>query len=221
MFSEIKRTTTASILEIKKYLDELDKLIPDLPLQPTEFHNSLKGLFFVYLYGVYESAVTKTVRTTIEALNDSHVLLSECIVELYTMILNNEYDSLEGVGRKNKWKNRWKIPAKLNANEQIQVNTEVLPTDGQNYQYAQLESIVKSFGVPHDVLPRAEIGGYIAEMVKHRNHIAHGDKLPGDIGRGYTVSELSSQLQKIDEFCTYFIDMFETYINTSEYKKSN
>lgn len=220
MFSEIKRTTTSSLLEIKKYLDEVAKLLPTLPEQPNDFHNSLKGLFFVYLYGVYESAVTKTVRATVEALNDSHILLSECIVELYTMILNDEYDSIEGVGRKNKWKNRWKIPEKFRANGQIKINTAVLPTDGQNYKYSQLESIVKSFGVPHNVLPQDDIGGYIKEMVTFRNHIAHGDELPSDVGKKFTIAELSFRLQKIDAFCTYFIDMFENYISSSEYKKT-
>ena len=221
MFSEIKRTTTSSLLEIKKYLDEVSKLLPALPEEPSDFHNSLKGLFFVYLYGVYESAVTKTVRATIEALNDSHALLSECIVELYTMILNDEYDAIEGAGRKTKWKSRWKVPEKFRDNHHIKVNTEVLPTDGQNYRYAQLESIVKSFGVPHDVLPQADIGGYIAEMVTFRNHIAHGDELPSDVGKKFTIPELSSRLQKIDAFCTYFIDMFENYISSSEYRKSS
>ena len=220
MFSEIKRQATTNLQEIKGYLDEVDKLIPALPAQPTDFHNTLKGMYFVYTYGVYEAVVTKTVRKTLEELNKSGKPLSDYKIDLLAIILNDEYDSLYGAGRKTKWKKRWDIGDRLRANEKVKINTELIPTDGQNYRYAQLESIVKSFGVPHDILPRAEIGGYIEEMVKNRNHIAHGDEIPKEVGKRYTVLELSKHLKIVDEFCTYFIDMFENYINSFEFLKS-
>ena len=219
MFSQIKQDATANLHHIKLYLDEVASIIPPPPSNPTDFHNSLKGLFFVYLYGVYEAIVTRTVQKTLEALNSSHTPLSDCSDNLLSLILNNEYDALHNVGNSKKWEKRWNISNKIHDNAPISLNTELIPTDGRNYQYSQLSSIIKSFGVPHDPLPRAEIGGHIREIVENRNHIAHGDELPQDVGKRYTVTELSKLRQEIDEFCTYFVDMFENYISTSEYKK--
>ena len=221
MFSQIKQTATTNLHHTKKYLEEVGNLIPPPPNEPTDFHNSLKGMFFVYLYGVYEAIITSTVLKTIAALNNSQTPLSDCIVDLLPMILNNEYDALHTVSSNKKWEKRWNISQKIRDNSPISINTELVPTDGKNYQYAQLESIVKSFGVPHNPLPRPEIGGHIREMVVNRNHIAHGDELPQDVGKRYTMTELLKRWQEIDEFCTYFVDMFENYINTSEYKKSS
>lgn len=60
---------------------------------------------------------------------------------------------------------RWNISYKLTQNPIVVIPNEIIPTDGKNLRYRQLESIAKTFGIHNAILPRAEIGGDIQEMV--------------------------------------------------------
>ena len=72
----------------------------------------------------------------------------------------------------------------------------------------------------YPLFPRPEIQGYLEELVQNRNYIAHGDKLPQEIGMGLSVLDLEKRLQSIDELCTYIIDNYEFYIQSKGYLKA-
>ena len=95
----------------------------------------------------------------------------------------------------------------------VLIPNEIIPTDGKNLRYRQLQSIAKTFGIHDDILPRPEIGGDIQEMVNNRNYIAHGNKTPKEVGREVSVSDLQRKLLHISEACTYIVDIYEKYIN--------
>lgn len=217
MFEDIKQEATEKLMKVRLYLIEVDRNIPPPPAIPDEFQNSLKGLFFVYLYGIFEMLVTKTVRRTIDELNASGVKISECKWELLSLILSPEYDALYGVGETKKWPRRWDISEKLKQDQRLYILETLFPTDGKNIRKSQLESLYKSFGNPHPVFPRLEIQGYLDELVQYRNYIAHGDMLPQEIGRNYTITDLEKRRSSIDELSTYMIDCYESYILNQEY----
>ena len=199
MFNDIKREATSSLIKVKIYLAQISSAQP-VPPEPTgDFFNSLKGLFFVYLYGIFESVVTKTTRRTIEYLNDKGITISQCKYELFDLILSPEFDALSNVGTTKKWQKRWDISNKINSNSIIQIIPTILPTDGGNIDKTQLDSIRQSFGNSRDIFPYPEIQGYLSEMVLYRNHIAHGDELPQDIGRKFTINELELRLMSIEK----------------------
>ncbi len=217
MFDDIKQEATEKLIKVKLYLSGIDSGISRLALVSDEFQNSLKGLFFVYLYGIFEMTVIKTIRRTIDELNSADVRISECKRELLSLILSPEYDALHGVGENKKWPRRWDISRKLIDNEKLDIVENLIPTDGRNIKKDQLESIYKSFGNSNPVFPRPEIQGYLDELVRYRNYIAHGDMLPQEIGRNYTVADLEKRRGSIDELCTYIIDSYESYIVNQEY----
>lgn len=217
MFGDIKREATDKFIKIKLFINEINAESSTYLSTSNEFQNTLKGLFFVYLYGVYEMIITKTIGRTIDGLNSSGVHLSDCKLELLSLILSPEYDALYGVGESKKWQRRWDVSQKLIEDKELYISESLFPTDGRNLQRKQLESLYKSFGNTHPVFPRIEIQGYIEELVQNRNFIAHGDVLPQDIGRRYTILELETRLTSIDELCTYFIDSYERYVLDREY----
>lgn len=176
--------------------------------------------FFVYVYGIYEETIRQTIFSTISELNNSNAKIDECIYDLYALIFSEEYDSLYNVGNENKWQKRWKISNKFEENKTLKISEQLLPTDGKNLRYKQLESIAKSFGVNNSVLPRNELGGYIQEMVDNRNYIAHGNKSPKEIGREFTKIDLLKRCEYISEVCEYIITVYKSYIVEKKYLKS-
>lgn len=213
MFNEIKEELTRKICELRLWLSNIN--------DSDDFSAINKGLFYVYIYGIYEETVRTVVQKTIEELNAKSVKIDECIYELYALIFSAEYDSIYGVGNEHKWEKRWNISDKLTRNPIVSIPNEIVPTDGKNLRYRQLESIAKSFGIHNAILPRAEIGGNIQEMVDNRNYIAHGNKTPKEVGREVSVNDLQGKLDHISEACTYIIELYEKYIEEQMYLKNH
>ncbi len=212
MFEEVREQITRNILEIKIWIENIAPNGGNPDFKATSY-----GLFFVYVYGVYEAIVKRVISITIDELNHTGIGIGSCAYELYPVLLSNEYDSLYQVGNDKKWERRWNISRKLSLNQAISIPSEVFPTDGKNIRVRQLESIRNSFGIDKDILPRPEVGGYIQQMVDHRNHISHGDVLPKEIGRRYTKSEILNHCGIVDEVCNHLCDIFEEYIVEGKY----
>lgn len=208
--------------EITRKFVELKLWVSNIPSDSTniEFATISKGLFFVYLYGIYEEIVRKTICATVYALNDSSIKIGDCKYELYAVLLSPEFDALYSVGNEKKWEKRWDIANKLLSNTQIDIQPDLFPTDGRNIRIRQLQSIANSFGLKGNVLPRNETGGYVQELVDMRNNIAHGNKLPREIGRNYTQEDLLKRCDILSEVCTYVVSMYEKYIVEKSYLKT-
>ena len=207
MFSVVRQKITREFLEVKRWIISIPADGSNSEFQATSY-----GLFFVYIYGIYESIVKEIVSITIGELNNAGVSINSCIYDLYSLLLSQEYDSLYLVGREKKWEKRWEISEKLKHNPIISIPTTVFPTDGRNIKISQLESLKKSFGINKPVLPRPEIGQYIQEMVEHRNQIAHGDKLPKEVGGSYTQNDILIRCSVTAEICDYLCDIYEEYL---------
>ena len=212
MFDSIKETITRNFRDLKLWISN----IPDVQ-NGTDFQAISFGLFFVYIYGIYEEIIRTIISSTISELNESSVDIGQCIYELFPLIFAPEYDSLYAVGNEHKWEKRWEISNKLVQNPTIQLSTELFPTDGRNLRIRQLESLKNTFGIKDNILPRPEIGWYIQEMVDNRNGIAHGNKLPKEVGRAFTKKDLIDRCDYISEICTYLCGVYESYILDKEY----
>lgn len=212
MFDDIRDSITRNIRDIKIWVTNIpeDRNYDDG--RATSY-----GLFFVYIYGVYEATVRQIISKTITELNNSAAVVDQCSYGLYSLLFSPEYDSLYSVGNDHKWEKRWAISDKLQQNPPIHISECLFPTDGKNIRYEQLESLKKSFGIEDNVLPRNEIRGYISEMVDNRNYVAHGDKLPKEVGRQFTKTELLQRCEYISEVCTYLCDSYENYILNRKY----
>lgn len=207
MFDNIKDGITRKFRDIKKW-------IVDIPDNETyvDFQTITRGLFFVYIYGLYEEIIRETVIEATQEINNAQITVSDCSVHLYPLVFSNEFDSMYGVGNEKKWEKRWELVDKITTNPVVHLNDAQIPTDGKNIKVRQLESIFKSFGIQADALSRPEVGGYIQEMVENRNHIAHGNLLPHDIGKRFTKADLLKRCEIISEECSYVVTQFESFI---------
>lgn len=217
MFNDILSESTSRLTEVRDMLNFIKLNTPNPPQSPKPIIIALRGMFFVQLYGSYEYTIRSTIIRTIEEINQFNPKLFDCKRILTCLILNDGLNALAAVGEKKKWEKRWNLAKISNINNNITINPDLMPTDGKNFRYKQLNSIWTSFGVSDPILPRNEIGGRIDEIVELRNAIAHGNQSPLEIGKRFTNTDLNQRFDDINEYCTYVISTFENYISNKLY----
>lgn len=213
MFKDVRAEITRKFLDIKNWIEEIVVDTKNI----NDNQATSRGLFFVYIYGVYEAIIHHIITSTITELNNSGIASNSCIYELTALLFSNEYDSIYGAGEKTKWEKRWAISDKMKINQPIQISEVLFPTDGKNIRIGQLESLKRTFGIVEPIIPRQEIQGYIHEMVEFRNYIAHGDELPKDVGKRFTKQDILKRHLIIQDECNYLCDLFEDYIVNKKY----
>jgi len=221
VFTVIREQTTRRLLELSIWVQRMKHNGRNLDASSafTDAMLNEKGLFFVFAYGIIEATVTSVVLTTITELNSLNITVNECNHSLYSLAFSREYDSLSNVGRDRKWERRWDISQRYAENALVIIPNDVMPTDGKNIRFKQLQSIAKSFGLKTDILPEGETGGYLNSITNNRNCIAHGDKLPSEVGKEYSLNDIQKYVEVTEKICNYLIDSYENYIISKSYLK--
>lgn len=210
MLSDVKVELTRKYRDLKIWVEKLD----DSPTYSIE-----RGLYFVYVYGVFEWLVTTVVQRTIEEMNGYNGAIDEYIFDVYPLIFSSEFDSIQNCGNKTKWDRRSAISKRLNENDIVSINDSIIPTDGRNIQVKQLESIARVFGKTGDIFPADHIRGYIVCTVENRNHIAHGDESPSDVGSRTTKDDIKKNLANMQQLSEFFLEQYDQYAKDKEYLK--
>ena len=175
MFNDLKINSAQRIVEIREYLDFIAPLIPLAPITTPRYFNTAKGLIFVQLYGVIEYTVTSTIAKCISCINSDGIKLSDVKEIIFSMALDRELSSLIYVNSK-KWDKRYNVFEKIRDDIVINIEDDVMPTDGQNIRYRQLESIWKTFCLNDPIFHDGKFRGRLEDIVSNRNNIAHGNQ---------------------------------------------
>lgn len=218
MFSDLKRDSASKLVEVREYLDLINSLIPAPPIPTPNSVLSAKGFFYVHIYGVFEYTVTTAVEKAIFYINADNAAINDLKPLILSMVLNPECDSITSTNSRN-WKKRWALFEKIRDNIICEIATEILPTDGKNIRYSQLESIWTTFCIDEPILNSLSIGGRIKDIVDNRNAIAHGNLNPSEIGSRVSIAELYSRHNEMSNYCSYLIQVFEDYITNKKYLK--
>ena len=146
-------------------------------------------------------------------------------MSIYTLIdgtSDPEWNSLRDSGRKNEWENRLKIFKRALSNDPVDLSSGTRPpSDGSHYRYTQLLVIFKVFGITRLPVRRRQHIQRIAEVVDHRNTIAHGQEKADDIGRRYTRSDILRIARQMKSVCLLLIDVFDgVCADGSRYRRS-
>lgn len=218
MFNDVQTNSSQRIVEIREYLDFITSLMPSLPTAIPRHLNTAKGLIFVQLYGVIEYTVTSAIAKCVFYINRENIRMSEIKPIIIGMALSPELDSLTQVHSK-KWEKRYDIFQKIEQDTIVHILDDIIPTDGKNIHYPQLESIQKTFCLTDPIFHDNRFRGRLQDIVSNRVNIAHGNLSAADIGARVTPQELRDRLNEVSAFCTYFVSTLEDYIVNKKYKK--
>lgn len=218
MFNDIEVNSSQRIVEIREYLSSIMPLIPAPPTATPRYLNTAKGLIFVQLYGVIEYTVTSVISKCIFYINSESVKLSDIKPIIIGLALHSDLDSLIQVSSK-KWEKRYNIFRKIEQDITVDIIDDIMPTDGGNIKYSQLESIWKTFCLAEPIFHDIKFRGRLEDIVTNRINIAHGNEPASTIGARVTIQDLSDRLNDVSAFCTYFISVFESYVINKKYRK--
>ena len=76
---------------------------------------------------------------------------------------------------------RGNLTTRMQSIDPVFIPDTLIPTDGRNIRYHQLESIWRTLCLAGDVVPRAALRGIVEELVENRNRIAHGSDSAADV----------------------------------------
>lgn len=217
MFQFIERESTARLVEVREYLNFIITHSSGVKTKEPSYLKGERGLFFVHLYGVVEYTVRETVSAATIAINNEKCKFKDCKPLFMSVALNSYFDSLTNIGDSKKWDKRWEILTTMNSDNIVELSSELMPTDGGNIKYKQLQSIWKSFCIEDPILPKPYIGGYLNELVQKRNLIAHGNQTPEEIGSAFTYDDLEIRFNAINELCSHIVTTFDDYIVNKKY----
>lgn len=216
MFTDLKTDSASKLVEVREFLDFTSSQIPAAPIPTPNSLLTAKGLFYVHIYGVFEFTITSCVKKTISSINMENININDIQPLLFSLALNSECDSISSTRNRN-WPQRWNLFEKIRDNTITQISTDLIPTDGKNIRYSQLESIWKTFCISAPILNAPAIGGRLKDIVDNRNAIAHGNNTPAEIGSRVTITDLYNRYNEMSSYCSYVIQVFEDYVNNKEF----
>jgi hypothetical protein len=216
MFTDLKTDSASKLVEVREFLDFTSSLTPAAPIPTPNSLLTAKGLFYVHIYGVFEFTITSCVKKTISAINMENTNINNIQPMLFSLVLNPECDSITSTRNRN-WAKRWNLFEKIRDNIITQISTDLMPTDGKNIRYSQLESIWKTFCINAPILNVPSVGGRLKDIVDNRNAIAHGNNTPAEIGSRVSMKDLYDKYNEMSSYCSYIIQVFEDYVNNKEF----
>jgi hypothetical protein len=219
MLEAVGAEATLRLLEVGSYLHFLRSIakVSRGPAVRPSFA-AAKGFFFVHLYGVYEYTVTSALRETLRIINLSGLSMLDCKPALLSLALDGECEALSFSGRSTSWPKRIALFERTRSADAIAINDSIVPTDGRNLQWAQLQSIWAAFSIEDPVLPDMRLRGTLEELVDKRNAIAHGRETAGDVGRRFTVQDLDGRYRAMNLLCSHIVSTFDEYLNRKDYR---
>jgi len=218
MYANITADSTQRITEIRESLDFFGPLIPPAPTGTPRHFNTLKGLIFVQLYGVIEFTIRSTISKTIEFINNDSVALLELKPLVWSLAACNQLEALNNANTK-KWNKRIDLFQRFHDNANVQIPTDIIPTNGQNYTAAQLDSIWQTFSITDPIFSNNAFKGRLQEIVTNRINISHGNITASEVGARVTAADLYARIVEVSQFCSYFVSVFEDYTIHRKFRK--
>ncbi len=216
----IEKDSDIRIREVSFFLKAIKRLENESGYSPIEI-KAMKGLFFVHLYGVLEFTIVNSVTFLLQKIREDKYNIHQFKPTMLSIVLDSECKSLASSGVKKKWERRWTLFEKIFSSEEATINDTVIPADGMNFKYPQLESIKKALCIGDPIIPEKRLIGKLEELAENRNAIAHGRESPVAIGSRYTVRDLGKRLNDIDLLRSHIITVFKSHYSKKSFLKGS
>lgn len=190
-----------ALLECVKQ-QEPDEGIPNLP---TALSLTLRGLFYVSVYGAIEYAVTHGTQAFINNLCSLSVNTKHLEQSLYAIALDSQLTSARDSGEKKKWESRRAIFKSMETGGICAIPDTVFGTYLHNVHPKTIEEIFSCLGVQKPVTSAESEIGYLREITEKRNAVAHGRETAGDAGKGLTKQDMEIRLTAAYSIGSYFL----------------
>jgi len=210
-FISVSQSSTLRFNEVRALLTEIRSRETIPPAPETEIVSTLRGLFFVNLYGAFEFSITEAVQTLLQEITRACIPYSQFEPLFHAVALDGKFSAISDAGRKKKWKARRELLSQQVSATVCGLNDTAFHHDLQNIWFETLSMLFDALCIAEPVVPEARLRGYIDEVVDRRNAVAHGRESPALIGR-IRSTELELRLDAISQTATHVILCFDKHL---------
>ena len=223
MFEAISSSAAARLSEVQRLLahvrslEETAKTNKDIVSTAT----TLKGLFYVNLYGAFEYSVTQSVQVLLQEINKFQLRYLEFEHLVFSVALDPSFNSIADVGPNKKWVKRSELLRRQMSFDVCELNDTVFHSSLQNIWYETLQIVFECLGISTAPVPDNRMRHHIDEVVENRNAVAHGRSSPHEIGRLKTADELQDSMNAIVGSVNYIVASFERHLLSFDFISQN
>lgn len=209
MFSGVRAEISERLTEVFQLVEHIQHLegIPPAP-DPPEV-KILRGLFFVHLYATLERAVNQGVQRFLEGVANLEICPSHLEARFLSVALDPVFSSFRNVGEEKSWNARLRFLDVQSSQMSQPVNSGMFGLYLQNIWFERLEVIFRCFNIDQPVVPIAEYGLYIDELVNNRNGVAHGRFSALGIGSHRRSPDLLIRYNAISDTCIHIVNCLD------------
>lgn len=142
---------------------------------------SMRGLFYVHLYGAFERSVNDAVSTFIRATVDLNVNIQHIAPQFLPVALDARFKSLQSVQGTGNWKKRLDFVSAMIATSTCSINDALFSEHLQNAWPETLTAVASYLGIGAPTFDAPDVLA-VDEVVDKRNAVAHGRASPAEIG---------------------------------------
>jgi hypothetical protein len=153
---------------------------------------SMRGLFYVHLYGAFERSVNDSVSTFIRGTVDLEVNVQHITPHFLPVALDARFKSLQGTQGSGNWKKRLEFVGAMIATGTCSINDALFSEHLQNAWPQTLAAVATYLGIGTPAFEASDVLA-VDEVVDKRNAVAHGRASPAEIGASTRSGTLESR----------------------------
>jgi hypothetical protein len=173
---------------------------------------SLKGFFFVHLYGYLESSVSQAVQIFLQEIAALNVSYAHCEQVFYSVVLDAEFKSATDKTSKNKkWTSRCDLLGRQLSIDACQPEDTIFADSLQSTGYKTLTEVFQTLSIAKLPVPNPSHIGLIDEVKERRHEVAHGRVAPEVVGGAFTIQELKVRMDSMEHVVRHILDVLEEH----------
>ena len=216
--SSLTPLVTARFQEVSNLLTEVAAIESPNPQVPDTDHvRTLRGLFYVHLYGAFEYAMNQAFIRLALYINQQGVKRKHVMPPLFSVALDEQLTALQTMREPEK-KFRKRIEAMECARDAnpVAIRDSILSGSFQSATVAVIQMAFDVYGISEPVFYDNTKLGYLTEVVERRHAVAHGRESPVDVG-GRRTPDLRLRYDALYSQAIYVIDTIAQFLNGRKY----
>lgn len=187
--------------------------------QPTVELLSLRGLFFVHLYGAFEKAVNAGIEEFLRQVKATEVRYLHLSEGAFLYSLDTQFDSISAMQGKKGFEKRAAFIKQQFSPDPVDMPDTIFNMSLQNVGAGIYEDVFSwlNLGVhpfQGDLVSRR---GYLDEIVEKRRKVAHGREAASVVGQGTRAPELLVRVEAITQCVEHLYGALEACVTTKSF----
>lgn len=186
--------------------DELKKTID------TDLARILKANAFLLLYNLMEATIRNSITAIVDSINSENLAFSQISDKIKELWIKQEVKDIKSIDQN--YKKVSEISQMILKKSLLELKNNCIKISG-NIDAMTIRSIAKQFGYQE-----SSDGRSLCLVKEKRNKLAHGEYSFSEVGKEYTISDISNFNLEIQNYIKDVLVRVEEYITKKKYKES-